>query len=237
MRLNNKKYEWPKNLLVDISDDFMDDTYNDISSEVEENILEALKYVPSRYENYILMYYRDGKSVNAIAKEGSRSITCISEKIHKGLRKMRNPKIIKSIKTGFGVSIDDIFSEIRIDELMLDANTDHILYRHGINTISKLMDILKNDPKSILEFDNIGITKYNHIVNRVNEYTGSNFEIIKRDFLDDLLIFIDEDNMPSPEEMIRRHNLLINRCKRLKHQYEKIEREFEDYKNRIEEGS
>lgn len=49
------------------------------------------------------------------------------------------------------------------------------------------------------------------------------------------VIFIDENNMPSPEEMIRRHNLLINRCKDLKFQYEKLEREFEAYKKRIEE--
>lgn len=235
MRLNNKKYEWPKNLLVDISDDFMDDTYNDISSGVEENILEALKHVSSRCENYILMYYRDGKSVNAIAKEESRSITWISVKIHEGLRKMRRPKIIKSIKTSFGVSIDEIFSEISIDELMLNSKIEPILYRHDINTISELMDILKNNPKSILEFDSIGITEYNHIVNRVNDYTGSNFEIIERRLMDELLIFIDENNMPSPEEMIRRHNLLINRCKRLKFQYEKLEREFEAYKKRIEE--
>ena len=71
--------------------------------------------------------------------------------------------------------------------------------------------------------------------NTTNNYTGSNFEIIERRLMDELLIFIDENNMPSPEEMIRRHNLLINRCKRLKFQYEKLEREFEAYKKRIEE--
>ena len=196
--VSDRRYmAWPVNMLNDIYDTYSKIPPNDIL----ERCNKALNVLNERERSYIIQYYKDGKTYQAIGLQENISRERVRQIIAKAIRTLRrtpakqyleyseaeiielqelDKRKYESLKEKMNTPILKIDDETSFDDLRLSIRAQHALLRGGYSSIADVEKLLLEDGQELKKIRGIGPACYNEIIDKMKSYTGFDYRELVR---------------------------------------------------------